>query len=84
MNYFLVFLLVAFVLVILIFFIISQTFKPTVGAFHCFCSVPNYGEKEVLVTVQVVGENWGASVLKPTNISLNIFGNSVSCNCESI
>ncbi|MGC8812126.1 MAG: hypothetical protein ACP5O8_00875 [Candidatus Aenigmatarchaeota archaeon] len=76
--------MVSAVLVALIFFIISQTFKPSVGVFHCLCSVPNYGEKEVLVTVQVVGENWGASVLKPTNISLNIFGNSISCDCESV
>lgn len=83
MNYFLIVLALIF-FVIFIFLIISQTFKPSVGVFHCFCSVPNYGEKEVLVTIQVVGENWGASVLKPTNISLSIFENSVSCRCESI
>ncbi len=82
MKYLIVLLLV--IILILIFYIISQTFKPSVGVFHCYCSIPEYGEKEVLVTLQVVGETWGASILKPTNISIKIFENSVSCNCESV
>lgn len=57
--------------------------SPT-GIYHCACDVPGYGKKEAIVTVQIEGENWGAKVLRPTEINLNIFGYSVPCECKTV
>ena len=67
------------ILIILIgYFFLIFAFKPSpVGVYHCTCNVPGYGQKEATVTVQIEGETWGARVLQPTEITLNIFGNSV-------
>lgn len=73
------------IIVVLIgYFAIQSVKNSPIGVYHCFCDVPGYGEKEALVTIQVVGESWGIKVLYPTNISLNIFGYSVPCSCESV
>ncbi len=68
--------------IILILFIFWRQSSPT-GIFHCECEVPEYGKKEVLITVQVKGEEWPARYLYPTNITLNIMGYSVPCICKS-
>lgn len=54
------------------------------GVYHCTCDIPQYGKKEATVTVQIEGENWGAKVLQPTEMTLNIFGYSVPCECKTI
>ncbi|MFQ6120729.1 MAG: hypothetical protein ACE5KE_12710 [Methanosarcinales archaeon] len=73
------------VLIVFIAYFLLLMFKPSsVGVYHCVCDVPGYGEKEAIVTVQVEGENWGAKVIYPTNITLNIFGYSVPCSCKTV
>lgn len=55
-----------------------------VGVYNCVCDIPEFGVKEALVTVQIEGETWGASVLQPTEINLNIFNYSVPCSCRTV
>ena len=79
-----VMIVIAFALLSVAYFFVSYSFKPSpTGIFHCICDIPGYGEKEAIVTVQIQGENWGASALKPTEISLNVFGYIVPCECET-
>ena len=75
------FMLILFVIT-LIFLLFWRQSAPT-GVFKCECEVPEYGKKEVLVTVQIKGEEWPAKVLYPTNITLNILGYSVPCVCKT-
>lgn len=64
---------------------LSVSFKPSpIGVYHCTCEVPGYGKKEAIVTVQISGEDWGAKVVQPTEINLNIFNYSVPCECKAV
>jgi len=66
-----------------LFLIVALRPSPT-GIYHCNCDVPGYGKKEAIVTVQISGETWGAKVLQPTEITLNIFNYSVPCECKTV
>jgi len=73
------------VLIVFIAYFLILMFRPSpVGVYHCVCDVPSYGEKEAIVTVQIEGETWGAKVLQPTEINLNIFNYSVPCSCRTV
>lgn len=79
----LLFLFMFILLFITIFFFFFWKQSSPTGVFLCECDVPHYGKKEVLITVQIKGEEWAAKSLYPTNISLNILGYSVLCTCKS-
>jgi len=74
--------IIIFAVIIAFFYFFSFKPSPT-GVYHCVCNVPGYGEKEALITIQISGEDWGARILYPTNITLNVFGNSVPCSCRT-
>jgi len=82
MNFTTILLFIGFVILLFLFLYFFLKPSPT-GVYHCLCQVPEYGEKEVIVTVQVQGETWGAKILQPTNLTLNIFGYSVPCSCKT-
>jgi len=73
------------VLIVFIACMLLLASKPSpVGVYHCVCDIPEYGVKEALVTVQIEGETWGAQILQPTEINLNIFNHSVPCSCRTV
>lgn len=79
----LLFLFIIILVFITIFFLFFWKQTSPTGVFKCECEIPEYGKREILITVQIKGEEWAAKSLYPTNITLNILGYSVPCVCKS-
>lgn len=73
------------VLIVFVAYLLLLVARPSpVGVYHCVCDIPEFGVKEALITVQIEGETWGAQILQPTEINLNIFNHSVPCSCRTV
>jgi len=76
---------VAILGILLAIYYFIQQFKPSsIGVYHCICEIPEFGKKEVVITVQVIGEKWSGKILGSTNVTLNILGYYVPCSCTAI